>query len=159
MIKYLAQRLLQTNSMNNLQQLVQNLLVQLIRRIRFHLMSIWNPHISYHLTSNTQSQIVLKKLLVIWNQNPAPVTITYLGNYWKTCVLAYSQANFNLPRWYHYTKKKTNGSLGITGQYQCYLPYLKYLKSLRLNRSLSILHLIIFFLMVNMGSAKTILQN
>ena len=39
-IKYLARRLLETNSMNTLQKLAQNLLVQLIRQIRFHLMTI-----------------------------------------------------------------------------------------------------------------------
>ena len=39
-IKYPARRLLQTNSMNTLQKLAQNLLVQLIHRIRFRLMTI-----------------------------------------------------------------------------------------------------------------------
>ena len=39
MIKCLARRLLQTNPIYTLQKLAQNLLVQLIRRIRFHLMT------------------------------------------------------------------------------------------------------------------------
>ena len=56
-------------------------------------------------------------------------------------------------------KKKINESLVITGQYLCYLQYLRYLKKLHLNRSSSILHPVTFFLRVNTGSAKTILQN
>ena len=39
-IEYLARRLLQTNSINTLQKLAQNLLVQLIHRIRFRFMTI-----------------------------------------------------------------------------------------------------------------------
>ena len=44
--------------------------------------------------------------------------------------------------------------MGITGQYLYCLPYRQYLKRLRLNRSPSILHVIIFFLIVNIAALE-----
>ena len=63
-LKYLARKPLQTNSMNILQKLAQNLRGQLIHLIRFLLIIIWNHHVSYLSIFNTH-QIVLKKLLAI----------------------------------------------------------------------------------------------
>ena len=68
-LKYLAQKLLLTNLMNILQKLAQNLWGQLIHL--FLLIIIWNRHVSYLSSFNTQHQIVLKK--IIGDLNPKSV--------------------------------------------------------------------------------------
>ena len=64
-LKYLARKLLQTNLMNILQKLAQNLRGQLIHLIRFLSIITWNRHVSYLSSFNTQHQMVLKKLIAI----------------------------------------------------------------------------------------------
>ena len=64
-LKYLARKLLQTNLMNILQKLTQNLRGQLIHLIRFLSIITWNRHVSYLSSFNAQHQIVLKKLWAI----------------------------------------------------------------------------------------------
>ena len=59
-LKYLARKPLQKNLMNILQKSAQDLRGQLIHLIRSLLIIIWNRHVSYLSSFNTQQQTVLK---------------------------------------------------------------------------------------------------
>ena len=96
--------------MNILQKLAQNLQAQLIHLIRSRLIIIWNRHVSYLYSLNTQHLIVLKIIGDLKPKSSASydnlssklleyikvsflVRLAYLLT--SLCVLVYFQANLN----------------------------------------------------------------